>query len=69
MISYRKFQLSQLTENDILYKGENQFVVGGKDKLAQKWQRIELRFGTDSHSFTQSVNKHLQSTHYVHGAS
>lgn len=34
MISYRKFQLSQLTENDILYKGENEFVVGGKDELA-----------------------------------
>lgn len=36
-MSYLKFQLSQLTENDILYEGENEFVVGEKD----------VRTGTD----------------------
>lgn len=68
-MSYLKFQLSQLTENDILCKGENEFVGGEKDELARMWQRIELRFGTDFHSFMESVNRHLQSAHYVPGAS
>lgn len=50
-MSYLTFQLSQLTENDILYKAENEFVIGEKDELAQMWQRIKLRFSNAFHSF------------------
>lgn len=68
-MSYLKFQLSQLTENDVSHEGENEFVLGRRTHWQRCSKRSGWRFSTDFHSFLESVNKHLQSTQYVPGAS
>ena len=50
-MSYLKIQLSQLTENDISCKGENEFVLGRRKSWQRCRRRLGWRFSTDFHSF------------------